>query len=73
MAAWEPEGIDIADRDGLEDEDDNWDEYAMNDLQKRYEELRQFNIKYNESLDRATREEMSIFIDSTRNDYKSNI
>ena len=70
MATWEPEGIDIADRDGLGEEDDNWDENAMNDLQKRYEELRQFNIKYNESHDRATREETSIFIDSTRNDIE---
>ena len=68
MARWEPEGIDIADRDGLGEEDDNWDEYAMNNLQKRYEELRQFNIKYNESRDKATKEETSIFIDSTRND-----
>ena len=72
MATWEPEGIDIADCDGLGEEDiyDNWDENAMNDLQKRYEELRQFNIKYNESRDRATREETSIFIDSTRNDIE---
>ena len=70
MATWDPEGIDIADRDGLGDEDDSWDEYAMNDLQKRYEELRQFNIKYNKSRDKATREETSIFIDSTRNDIE---
>ena len=47
MATWDPEGIDIADCDGLGEEDDNWDERSMNDLQKRYEELRQFNIKYN--------------------------
>ena len=45
MATWEPEDIDIADRDGLGEEDDNWDEHAMNDLQNRYEELRQFNIQ----------------------------
>ena len=70
MATWEPEGIDIADRDGLGDEDDNWDEHAMNDLQNRYEELRQFNIKYNKSRDEATREETSVFIDSTRNDIE---
>ena len=70
MATWESEGIDIADRDGLGEEDDNWNEYAMNNLQKRYEELRQFNIKYNESRDRAAREETSIFIDSTRNDIE---
>ena len=57
MATWEPEGIDIADRDEIED--DRWDEHAMNDLQKRYEELRQFNIKYNKSRDKVTREETS--------------
>ena len=68
MATWEPEGIDIADRDDIED--DSWDENAMNDLQKRYEELRQFNIKYNKSRDKVTREETSIYIDSTRNDIE---
>ena len=68
MATWEPEGIDIADRDDIED--DSWDENAMNYLQKRYEELRQFNIKYNKSRDNATREETSIYIDSTRNDIE---
>ena len=68
MATWEPEGIDIADRDDIED--DSWDENAMNDLQTRYEELRQFNIKYNKSHDKATREETSIYIDSTRNDIE---
>ena len=41
MASWEPEGIDIADRDDIED--DSWNEDVMNDLQKRYKELRQFN------------------------------
>ena len=68
MATWEPEGIDIADRDDIED--DSWDENVMNDLQKRYEELRQFNIKYNKSRDKTTREETSIYIDSTRNDIE---
>ena len=68
MATWEPEGIDIADRDDIED--DSWDENAMNDLHKRYEELRQFNIKYNKSSDEATREETSIYIDSTRHDIE---
>ena len=70
MATWEPEGIDMADRDGLGEEDDNWDERAMNDLQNRYEELRQFNIKYNKSRDEATREETLTFIDATRNDIE---
>ena len=68
MATWEPEGIDIADRDDIED--DSWDENAMNDLQERYEELKQFNIKYNKSRDKTTREEMSVYIDTTRNDIE---
>ena len=68
MASWEPEGIDIADRDDIED--DSWDENAMDDLQKRYEELRQFNIKYNKSRDKTTREETSIYIDVTRHDIE---
>ena len=68
MASWEPEGVDIADRDDIED--DSWDENAMNDLQKRYEELRQFNIKYNKSHDEDTREETLIYIDSTRHDIE---
>ena len=70
MATWEPEGIDIADRDGLGEEDDNWDERAMNYLQNRYGEVRQFNIKYNKSCDEATREETLTFIDATRNDIE---
>ena len=70
MATWEPEGIDIADCDGLGDEDNSWDKYAMNDLQKRYEELRQFNIKYNKSCDKATKEEASTLMEATRNDIE---
>ena len=69
MATWEPD-IDPFDRGEIGEEDDSWDENAMNDLQKRYEELRQFNIKYNKSRDKATREETSIYINSTRNDIE---
>ena len=67
MATWEPD-IDPFDRGDIED--DSWDDNVMNDLQKRYEELRQFNIKYNKSRDKDTREETSIIIDSTRNDIE---
>ena len=42
----------------------------MNDLEKRFEELRQFNKKFNESRDKDTREETSIFVDSTRHDIE---
>ena len=68
MATWEPEDIDIADLDDIED--NSWDEDVMNDLHKRCEELRQFNIKYNKSRDKDTREETSIYIDVTRNDIE---
>ena len=42
----------------------------MNNLEKRFEELRQYNRKFNESRDEATREEASIHVDVTRNDIE---
>ena len=67
MASWEP--VDI-DRDGTGDKDYEWDDDVMNDLEKRFEELRQLNKKFNESRNKDTREETSIFIDSTRGDIE---
>ena len=69
MASWEP--VDI-DRDGTGDGDEEyeWDDDVMNDLEKRFEELRQFDKKINESCDKDTREETSIFIDSIRHDIE---
>ena len=67
MALWEP--VDI-NRDGTGDEEYEWDDDVMNDLEKRFEELRQFNKKFNESRDKDTREETSIFIDATRQDIE---
>ena len=69
MARWDPVDIDPTDRDGLED--DKWDVEVMNDLQNRFEELRQFNIKYNKSHDEATREEALTFADATRTTLKN--
>ena len=66
MATWDPEDIDLTDRDGFGDEDDKWDDVVINDLQERYEELRQFNIKYNKSCDENTREEALNFAEVTR-------
>ena len=57
MASWEPLYID---RDGTGDEEYEWDDDVMNDLEKRFGELRQFNKKFNESRDKDTREETSI-------------
>ena len=67
MTSWEP--VDI-DRDGTGDEEYEWDHDVMNDLEKKFEELRQFNKKFNESRDKDTIEELSIFIDATRHDIE---
>ena len=60
MASWEPVDVDPIDRDEIADEDDKWDDDFMNDLERIFEELRQFNKKINESRDNDTREESSI-------------
>ena len=65
MALGEPLDIDYG---KIADEDVKWDDDVVNDLQKRFEEIRQFNIKYNKSRKKATREEASVFADSTRHD-----
>ena len=67
MASWEP--VDI-DRGEISDEDVKWDDDVMKDLERRFEELRQFNRNFNESRDEATREDASIFIDATRHDIE---
>ena len=69
MTSWDPVDIDPTDRDGSEDGDE-WDEDVMKDFRSRFEELRQFNIKYNKSSNKATREEASIFVDATRHDIE---
>ena len=67
MDSSEPVDIDL---DEMADEDVKWDEYVVNDLQKRFEEIRQFSIKYNESGNESTREETLDFIDNTRHDIE---
>ena len=62
MSSWEP--VDI-DRDEISDEDIKWDDDVMKDLESRFEEPRQYNRKFNESRDEATREDTSIFLDAT--------
>ena len=42
----------------------------MNDLEGRFEELRRFNKKLNESRDKAIREEVSTYVDVTRHDIE---
>ena len=67
MTSWEP--VDT-DRDEIADEDVEWDDDVMKDLESRFENLRQYNRNINESRDEATREEASIFVDSTRQDIE---
>ena len=64
MALWEP--VDI-DRDGTGDEEYEWGDDLMNDLEKRFEELRQFNKTLNESRDESVRDE-SIMIDAIKHE-----
>ena len=67
MASWEPDEID---RDGIGDEDVEWDDDVMKNLESRFEELRQYNRNLNKSRDEATREEASTFVDATRHDIE---
>ena len=46
MASWKPVDIDY---DEIEEEDDKWDDDVVNNLQKRFEGLRQFNRTSNRS------------------------
>ena len=62
MASWEPD-VDPIDRDEIAEEDDEWDDNLMADLEKRFEELRQFNKILNESRDENIRVESIIHID----------
>ena len=46
MDSWEP--VDI-DRDEIADEDVKWNDDVMKDLESRFEKLRQYNRKINDS------------------------
>ena len=48
----EPVGIDPIDRDEMGEEDDVWGDDLMNDLEKRFNELRRFNATLEESPDK---------------------
>ena len=50
--AWEPEGIDIADRDDIEY--DSWDDNIVKDLELRFNKLRELDETLNESTDENT-------------------
>ena len=69
MALWEPVNIDPIDRDGMVEDDDKWDDDLMNDLEKRFEELRQFNKNLNElSRDENVIDESIMLIDAVKHE-----
>ena len=51
MASWEPVDIDY---DKIGEEDDNWDDDVIKDLEVRFNKLRKYNETLNESRDEAT-------------------
>ena len=65
MTPWEPDEIDC---DGIGDEDVEWDDDVMKDLESRFEKLRQDIRNLNESRNEATKEEELTFVDTTRHD-----
>ena len=70
MSSWEPVDIDKIDCDAIADEDDKWGNNLMNNIEERFEELRQYNRNFNQSRDEATKEDASIFVDVTRNNIE---
>ena len=66
MPFWEPVDVDPIDRDEIADEDDKWDDDLMNDLERRFEELRKFNKTWNESRE----EDLINITTSTKNALK---
>ena len=51
MASWEPVDIDPARRDEMGEEDNQWGNVLRNDLQRRFNELRQFDKRLETSSD----------------------
>ena len=66
MASWEPVDIDPIDRDEIAEEDDKWDDDLMADLEKRFEELRQFNKPLVESRDKNVGDESMMLMDKLK-------
>ena len=56
MASWEPVDIDPTDRDEIEEEDDN----LMNELERKFEELRRFNEALETSSDNDVKKNITI-------------
>ena len=66
MASWEPVDIDPIDHGGIGEEDYKWSDDLMNDLERRFNQLRQFNKTLDESRD----EDLIDVTTSTKNPLK---
>ena len=51
MVSWEPVDIDQTDRDEIEEENDKRDDNSMNEVERKFEELRQFSATLETSSD----------------------
>ena len=67
MDSFEP--VDI-DHDGLGEGYDKWDDDLMSDIERRYNQPREFNKTLNESTDETTINETLIYVDEVRNDIE---
>ena len=65
MASWEPVDIDY---DKIGEEDDNWDDDVIKDLEVRFNKLREYNETLNESTDVATIEMTEKVKDALKSD-----
>ena len=67
MDSWEPVDIHATDRDEIGEEGDEWGDDIMNDLEKRFEELRQFNATLKTSSDMEITHEKDKLKEGTKN------
>ena len=67
MVSFEPVDIDY---DKIGDEDYKWDDDVMEDLELRFNKLREFNKTLNESTDETTINETLIYVDEVRDDIE---
>ena len=65
MSSWEPVDIDHDDTVDVE-----WDDDVLNDLESRFDELKQLDKKFNDRRYKDVRDETLMHIDSTRHDIE---
>ena len=66
MATWEPIDISQFDRDDIEDVYGEWDDNVKNNLEVRYNKLREFN----ETLNKSTNEDTIEMTEKAKDEFK---